>query len=169
MLLMRFTDALMSIPSMFLLLIIFTIFRGGVGTIIVVLGFTSWMGTSRIVRSEVLRWKTEDFVEAEFALGSKNFRILLRHIVPNAIPSIIVVASMDIAKAILQESSLSYLGLGVQPPTPSLGNMLMNAQTYVWNAPLQAVWPGITILIIVLSYNIFGDGLRVALDPRMKE
>lgn len=168
MVLMRFTDALMSIPSLFLLLIIFTIFRGGILTIIIVLGLTSWMGTSRIVRGEVLRWKAEDFTEAAQAIGAKKFRIIFRHILPNATPSIIVAASLDIAKAILQESSLSYLGLGVQPPTPSLGNMLMHAQTYVWVAPLQAVWPGLMILIVVTCFNIFGDGLRVALDPRMK-
>lgn len=168
MVLMRFTDALMAIPSLFLLLIIFTIFRGGVVTIIIVLGLTSWMGTSRIVRGEVLRWKAEDFTEAAQAIGAKKARIIFRHVLPNAVPSIIVAASLDIAKAILQESSLSYLGLGVQPPTPSLGNMLMNAQTYVWVAPLQAVWPGLAILVIVICFNIFGDGLRVALDPRMK-
>ena len=168
MILMRLTDALMSIPSLFLLLIIFTIFRGGVVTIIIVLGLTSWMGISRIVRGEVLRWKAEDFVEAEHALGAKSFWVIFRHILPNAAPSIIVAASLDIAKAILQETSLSYLGLGIQPPTPSLGNMLMNAQTYVWNAPLQAVWPGLMILIIVICFNTLGDGLRVALDPRMK-
>lgn len=169
MVLMRLTDALMSIPSLFLLLIILTIFQGGTSTIVVVLGMTSWMGVSRIVRSEMLRWKVEDFVEAEHSIGAKDIRIIVKHILPNTFASIIVAASLGIARAILQESALSYLGLGVQPPTPSLGNMLMNAQDYVWNAPIQAVWPGLLILIIVICYNSLGDGLRVALDPRMKQ
>ncbi len=169
MVLMRLTDALMSVPSLFLLLIILTIFQGGIVTIVLVLGLTSWMGVSRIVRGEMLRWKAEDFVEAERSLGAKNFRIIFKHILPNAFASIIVAASLGIAKAILSESSLSYLGLGIQPPTPSLGNMLMNSQIYVWNAPIQAVWPGVLILLIVICYNSLGDGLRVALDPRMKQ
>lgn len=169
MVLMRLTDALMSIPSLFLLLIILTIFEGGTVTIILVLGLTSWMGVSRIVRGEMLRWKAEDFVEAEHSLGAKDLRIICKHILPNTFASIIVAASMGVAKSILSESSLSYLGLGIQPPTPSLGNMLMNAQTYVWNAPIQALWPGLLILIIVICFNMLGDGLRVALDPRMKQ
>lgn len=169
MILMRLTDALMSIPSLFLLLIILTIFQGGTLTIVVVLGLTSWMGVSRIVRGEMLRWKAEDFVEAERSLGAKDFRIIAKHILPNTFASIIVAASMGVAKAILSESALSYLGLGIQPPTPSLGNMLMNAQIYVWNAPIQALWPGLLILIIVICFNTLGDGLRVALDPRLKQ
>lgn len=169
MILMRLTDALMSIPSLFLLLIILTIFQGGIATIVLVLGLTSWMGVSRIVRGEMLRWKAEDFVEAERSLGAKDLRIIAKHILPNTFASIIVAASMGVAKAILSESALSYLGLGIQPPTPSLGNMLMNAQIYVWNAPIQALWPGLLILIIVICFNTLGDGLRVALDPRLKQ
>lgn len=168
MVLMRFTDALMSIPSLFLLLIILSIFSGGTLTVIIVIGLTSWMGVARIVRGETLRWKQEDFVEAEKSLGAKNARIIIKHILPNTFSSIIVAATLGVARAVLQESSLSYLGLGIQPPTPSLGNMLTNSQVYVWNAPIQALWPGLLILLIVLCYNFLGDGLRLALDPRMK-
>lgn len=168
MVIMRFTDALMSIPQLFLLLIILSIFGGSTLTIILVLGLTSWMGTGRIVRGEVLRWKQEDFVEAERSLGAKNARIIIKHILPNTFSSIIVAATLQVARSVLRETALSYLGLGIQPPTPSLGNMLTNSQIYIWNSPLQAVWPGLLILLIVLCYNFLGDGLRTALDPRMK-
>lgn len=167
--LMRLTDALMSIPAIFLLLIILSIFNGGISTVVIVLGLTSWMGVSRIVRGEMLRWKVEDFVEAEKSLGAKDIRIIVKHILPNTFPSIIVAASLGIASAVLRESTLSYLGLGIQPPTPSLGNMLTNSQIYVWNAPIQALWPGLLILIITICYNFLGDGLRLAMDPRMKK
>lgn len=168
MVLMRVTDALMALPTIFLLLVILTVFKGGLVTVMVVIGLTSWMGVSRLVRSEVLQWKQQDFVEAAHALGAGRARVLFKHVLPNAYSSIIVAATLGIARAILVESALSYLGMGIQPPTPSLGNMLTNAQTYLWNAPVQALWPGILILVVVLSYNFLGDGLRDALDPRMK-
>lgn len=166
--LMRFTDALMSLPTIFLLLVILTMFQGGLMTVMVVIGLTSWMGVSRIVRSEVMQWKEHDFVEAAQAMGAGSLRIMVKHVLPNATSSIIVAATLGIARGILVESALSYLGLGIQPPTPSLGNMLSNAQTYVWNAPMQAFWPGLLILLVVLTYNFLGDGLRDALDPRLK-
>jgi peptide/nickel transport system permease protein len=128
---------------------------------------TSWMGAARIVRAEVLQWRASEFVEAARALGTGATRILAVNILPNAAPSTIVTATLGVARAILVESALSYLGLGIQPPTPSLGNMLSNAQSYLWNAPLQALWPGLLILVIVLTCNLLGDGLRDALDPQM--
>lgn len=165
--LMRITDAMMSVPAILLLLVILVVFGSGLDTVIVVIGVTSWMGAARIVRAEVLQWRASDFVEAARALGAGATRILAVNILPNAAPSTIVTATLGVARAILVESALSYLGLGIQPPTPSLGNMLSNAQSYLWNAPLQALWPGLLILVIVLTCNLLGDGLRDALDPQM--
>jgi peptide/nickel transport system permease protein len=166
--LMRMTDAMMSLPAILLLLVILVVFGSGLDTVIVVIGVTSWMGAARIVRAEVLQWKASEFVEAARALGAGAPRILAVGILPNVAPSIIVTATLGVARAILLESALSYLGLGIQPPTPSLGNMLSNAQSYLWHEPLQALWPGLLILIIVLTCNLLGDGLRDALDPRLR-
>ncbi|MDB4896101.1 MAG: binding-protein-dependent transport system inner rane component [Firmicutes bacterium] len=165
---MRLTDALMSLPTIFLLLVILTVFKGGLVTVMVVIGITSWMGVARLVRSEMLQSKEHEFVEAAVALGAGQLRVLRKHVLPSAYSSIIVAATLGIARAILVESALSYLGLGIQPPTASLGNMLTNAQTYLWTAPVQALWPGLLILLAVLCFNFLGDGLRDALDPRMK-
>lgn len=164
--LMRFTDAMMSIPRLFLLLTILTVFGGELWTVIIVIGITSWMETARIVRGEFLRWQQEMFVDAAKALGCKDSPIIFRHILPQSINSIIVAATLGVARSILIESSVSFLGLGVQPPQPTWGNMLTNAQYYIWNAPVQAVYPGVMILLTVLAYNFFGDGLRDALDPK---
>jgi peptide/nickel transport system permease protein len=164
--LMRITDAMMSLPAILLLLVILVVFGSGLDTVIMVIGVTSWMGAARIVRAEVLQWKASEFVEAAQALGAGALRILAVGILPNVAPSIIVTATLGVARAILLESALSYLGLGIQPPTPSLGNMLSNAQSYLWHEPLQALWPGLLILIIVLTCNLLGDGLRDALDPQ---
>ena len=166
--LMRITDAMMSLPTILLLLVILVVFGSGLDTVIVVIGVTSWMGAARIVRAEVLQWQASEFVEAARALGAGAIRILAVAILPNVAPSIIVTATLGVARAILLESALSYLGLGIQPPTPSLGNMLSNAQSYLWHEPLQALWPGLLILIVVLTCNLLGDGLRDALDPRMQ-
>jgi peptide/nickel transport system permease protein len=164
--LMRFTDAMMSVPRLFLLLVILTLIGGELYMVILVIGVTSWMGPARIVRGEFLHWKEEVFVEAARAIGLPNHRIIYRHILPQVSGSIIVAATLGVAQAILIESAMSFLGLGVQPPTPTWGNMLTNAQNYVWNAPLQALFPGLMILLTVLAYNFFGDGLRDALDPK---
>lgn len=165
--LMRFTDAMMAIPTFFLLLLILTIFGGSVLTIIVVIGLTSWMGIARLVRGEILRFVDMEFVTAARSMGASARRVLFRHILPQAASTIIVAASLGVAYAILIESALSYLGLGVQPPTPSWGNMLQNAQQYMFNAPLLSVYPGILIFLTVLAYNFLGDGLRDALDPQL--
>ncbi|HUY99915.1 MAG TPA: ABC transporter permease [Thermomicrobiaceae bacterium] len=165
--LMRFTDAMMAIPTFFLLLLILTMFGGSVGTIIVVIGVTSWMSIARLVRGEILRFSGMDFVTAARAIGATKWRILAAHVLPHAVSTIIVAASLGVANAILTESALSYLGLGVQPPTASWGNMLQNAQQYMFNAPLLSVYPGMLILLTVLGYNFLGDGLRDALDPHL--
>jgi len=165
-LLMRTTDAMMSLPRLFLLLLILTLFGGDLVTVIMVIGMTSWMGTARIVRGEFLRWKQSTFVEAATAMGATDGRLIARHILPQVYSSLIVTATFGIARAILIESAMSFLGLGVQPPTPTWGNMLTNAQNYIWTAPLQALFPGLFILLTVLAFNFAGDGLRDALDPK---
>lgn len=166
--LMRITDAMMSIPQFFILLAILAVFGGTTTAIIVVIGITSWMSIARVVRSEFIRWRNEVFVEAAVAIGIPPRRIVARHLLPHAVPSIIVAATLGVGFSILIESAVSFLGLGIQPPTPTWGNMLMNAQQYVWTEPALAVYPGVLILLTVLSYNFLGDGLRDALDPRLR-
>jgi peptide/nickel transport system permease protein len=165
--LMRITDALMALPTFFLLLIVLAIFGGGAWTLTVVIGLTAWMGVARLVRGEVLRWREREFVEAARALGASHQRIILRHLLPQAVPSIIVASTLGVASAILSEAAMSYLGLGIAPPAASWGNLLMNAQSYMFAAPRLAVYPGLMILLTVLAYNSLGDGLRDALDPEM--
>jgi len=164
---MRITDAFLSVPMYFVLLIALSIFGSNLPIMVLVIAFTAWMPVARLVRSEVLSIKECTFVEAARAIGAPNLRIIVIHILPQAVPSIIVAVTLGVAHAILVESALSYLGLGIQPPQASLGNMLRNAQDYLWYAPRLAIYPGVLILIIVLSYNWFGDGLRDALDPRL--
>ena len=166
--LMRLTDGMLAIPYFFLILIVVAVFGSSVRNLILVIGLTSWMAIARIVRSEVLRLKGQEFVIAAESIGVSSGRILARHIVPHAIPSIIVAATLGIANAILLESALSYLGVGVRPPDASWGNMLSNSQAYLWNNPLLPVYPGVLIFVSVLAFNFLGDALRDALDPRLK-
>ena len=166
--LMRLTDGMLAIPYFFLILIVVAVFGSSVRNLILVIGLTSWMAIARIVRSEVLRLKGQEFVIAAESIGVSSGRILARHIVPHAVPSIIVAATLGIANAILLESALSYLGVGVRPPEASWGNMLSNSQAYLWNNPLLPVYPGVLIFVSVLAFNFVGDALRDALDPRLK-
>lgn len=165
-LLMRFTDGMLSIPLFFLLLAALTVFSRSLPTLMLFIGLTRWMVPARVVRSEALKTKSEEFVTAAVALGARGRHVLLRHLLPQALPSMLVAASLGIAQAILIESALSYIGLGIQPPLPSWGNMLANAQTFIYTAPMLAVYPGVLIFVTVLAYNFVGDGLRDALDPR---
>jgi len=130
-----------------------------------VIGLTSWMGVARVIRSEFLRWREREFVEAARCVGAGHARIMFRHLLPQAIPSLSVAATIGVSVAILTESGLSYLGLGIPPPAASWGNLLLNAQTYLYRDPLLAVYPGVFILLVVLAYNFFGDGLREWVDP----
>lgn len=164
-LLMRFTDGMLSIPLFFFLLVVMAVFGGGLTQIVLVIAFTSWMPVARIVRGEVLRVKQMPYVEAAEALGARRHHVVLRHLLPQTIPSVIVAATLGVANAILLESALSYLGLGIQPPIPSWGNMLQGSQAYVWSQPLLALWPGLMIFVAVMAYNALGDGLRDALEP----
>jgi peptide/nickel transport system permease protein len=164
--LMRIADGMLTIPTFFLALLVLAVFGSSFINIILVIGATGWMVVSRVVRAEVLRTLPQEFVQAARALGATDMRILFRHVMPQTAASVIVAATLGVAYAILTESALSYLGLGVQPPMPTWGNMLSGAQQYVWNKPYLAVYPGLLIMLCVLSYNVVGDALRDALDPR---
>jgi peptide/nickel transport system permease protein len=165
-LLMRFTDTMVA-PAFFLIVTAIVVLGSGPLTLIAVIGATSWMQVARVIYGETLRFNAQDFVLAAEAIGARRSAILVRHVLPQAIPSVVVSATLGIGFAVLTESAVSYLGLGIQPPTPSWGNMLQNAQQYVWTSPALAVFPGAAITVVVLAYNFLGDGLRDALDPRM--
>jgi peptide/nickel transport system permease protein len=167
--LMRFVDIVISIPALFLLILIAVVFRPGVTGLALVIASLNWTGVSRLVRGEFLSLRARDFVDAAQTVGASDTRIIFRHILPNALSPIIVAATLALGGVILTETALSFLGLGVQPPTPSWGNMLTNAQQYLYRAPSLIVIPGVFIFITVLAGNLMGNGLRDALDPRLKE
>jgi peptide/nickel transport system permease protein len=164
-LIMRITDGMLSIPIFFFMLVVMAIFGSGLLQIVIVIGVTTWMPIARVVRGEVIRAKEFPYTEAAIALGAKSMHVMWRHLIPQTIPSVIVAATLGVANAILLESALSYLGLGIQPPAASWGNMLQSAQSYIWNQPLLSVWPGLLIFLSVMAFNSFGDGIRDALDP----
>jgi peptide/nickel transport system permease protein len=165
--LMRFVDMMYSFPRLFLLILFGVFFKGmSLPVIVTVLGLLSWMTTSRLVRAAFLSLKQREFVEAARCVGARDRRIIVRHILPNALAPIIVAATLGVAGAIIAESTLSFLGLGIQPPTPSWGNMLKDAPSEMNLAPWVAIFPGLAIFLAVVSINFIGDGLRDALDPR---
>ncbi|MBN8234010.1 ABC transporter permease [Halobacillus kuroshimensis] len=164
--LMRITEAMMAIPNFFFVLVALTVLGTTPFMVVLVIALTGWVEIARVVYGETLKWKEYEFVEAANAAGASAKRILLKYVVPQILPSIIVSGTLAIAWAILTESAISYLGLGIQPPTPTWGNMLQNSQQYIWTAPILGVLPGVAITIVVLAYNFLGDGLRDALDPR---
>lgn len=166
-LMMRAVDIFMSVPSFLLIIIINSFLSPSMFTMVVIIGMFSWMGVARIVRAETMSLKERDFVLAAKNMGAGNMEIMLIHIIPNMIPSIIVAASISIARAILTESSLSFLGFGVKLPMSSWGSMLQNAQSQIMDVPTLAVFPGALILLTVLSFNVLGDVLRNALEPKM--
>ncbi|HEV8676779.1 MAG TPA: ABC transporter permease [Methylomirabilota bacterium] len=167
--LMRVTDGMLAVPLFFVALMALATLGATLVNLVLVIGLTSWMTVARAVRAEVLRTRELDFVLAARALGCGRGRILARHVVPQSIPSITVAATLGVAFAVLFESSLSFLGLGVQPPAASWGNMLSGARGYLRTAPGLAVVPGVLIFVTVLCYNWFGDGLRDAIDPTLGE
>jgi len=166
--LMRLTDIVLTLPVFGVLLLLGRYFGGGLLAIIIIIGLFGWTVTSRLVRGEILKLKSLDYSDAARAMGANESRIIFRHLLPNAMAPIIVAATLDVGGAILTEAALSYFGVGIQPPTPSWGNMLQNAQSYLWTSPWLAFWPGMMIFLTVLCFNFFGDGLRDALDPRLK-
>jgi peptide/nickel transport system permease protein len=166
-LLMRFVDILRAIPSLYLILFVVTLVSPNVTTTILILGFTSWMGPARIVRSEILSIREREYVTAARSIGASRTRIVLRHILPHVVPTIAVAATLGIARGIVAEAGLSFLGLGVQPPDPSLGNMIGEAQGLIWVMPRLLICPALVLSMTILSLNFVGDGLRDALDPRL--
>lgn len=165
--LMRFVDAMLCFPSIFLLLAISALINPSVGSIILLIAITSWMEVARIVEAQIRALRARDFAVAAEALGASDRRVMFRELLPNAIAPIVVAATLNVAHAILAESYISFLGYGIQPPTPSWGNMLDSAQSYLTSAPWLAILPGAAITLAVTSFNFIGDGLRDALDPRM--
>jgi len=163
---MRFVDVMLAFPSIFLILAIQAMLTPNIYNVMIVIGVTSWMGVARLVRGEYLKIRELSYVEAAKAIGCSDFRIIFRHILPNAQAPIIVAATLGMAGAILTESALSFLGMGVQPPMSSWGNMLMDSQAYLLDAPWMAIIPGLLILITVLSLYFVGEGLRERLDVR---
>jgi len=168
-LIMRFVDIMLCFPSFFLILTVVALLPPSIYNIMIVIGLTSWMGTTRFVRAEFLSLRELDFVTAARALGVSNGRIIFRHMVPNAIGPVLVSATIGIATAILTESALSFLGLGVPPPHATWGNILSDGKNYIFDAPWLTFIPGSAILIVVLSFNLFGEGLRDVLNPRLRE
>lgn len=165
--LMRFTDIFMSVPSMMLMVVINALFPPKVWSMVVILGLFEWCQIARITRAETLSLKERDFVLASKHLGGSNARIIFQHIIPNMSSSIIVAGSLAVARAILTESALSFMGLGVQLPKASWGTMLNGAQIYMTDLPTLAILPGVFIVLTVFSFNILGDALRIALEPKM--
>lgn len=167
--LMRFTEIVMAFPTFFLLLTIISIVERSIFNIMLVIGLTSWPGLARMVRGQVLSLREQEFVMAARSLGASDARIIFRHILPNTFAPVIVSATLRIGGAILSESGLSFLGLGVPEPYPSWGSILNTGRTYLLQAPWIATFPGLFIFLTVLAFNYVGDGLRDALDPRLKE
>jgi len=167
-LLMRFVDMMLCFPQVFLLLVVAAFVTPTLISISLIIGLTSWMEVARIIRAEILHLKAQDFVQAARALGAGGVRIMTRELLPNIMAPLFVAATLKVAAAVLLESYISYLGYGVQPPLASWGNMLTNAQGYFDSEPWLAIFPGVMITITVMSFNFLGDGLRDALDPRLR-
>ncbi len=165
---MRFVDIMLCFPSFFLILAVIAILEPSIWNIMIVIGLTGWMGITRLVRADFISLRERDFVQAARAIGAGDMRIIFRHILPNAMASVLVAATLGVAGAILTESALSFLGIGVQPPTPSWGNILTAGKNNIDIAWWLSLYPGLAILITVLGYNLLGEGIRDSLDPRLK-
>ena len=165
---MRFTDMMLCFPTFFLILAVIALLEPSIFNIMAVIGLTSWMGVARLVRAEFLTLKEREFVLAADSLGAGDLRIIFRHILPNAMAPVLVTLTLGIAGAILTESGLSFLGLGVQPPEASWGNILTQGKANIEIAWWLSLFPGLAILVTVLGYNLLGEGIRDALDPRLK-
>jgi len=166
MLISRITDAMLACPFLVLAIALAAFLGPSLTNAMIAIGIAATPIFVRLSRAQVLAVKVEDYIEAARAVGNSGLRIALRHVFPNIVAPVIVQATLAIAAAVIAEASLSFLGLGQQPPDPSWGSMLNTAKNYVENAPWMAVWPGVSIFLLVLSFNLLGDGLRDALDPR---
>ena len=167
-LLMRFTDVMMAFPTLLLAMTLVAILKPSLWIIILVIGAVYWTWIARVVYGQVLALRERDFVTATRALGAGRLFILVRHILPQLVPTIIVWGTLGIATNVMLEASLSYLGIGVQPPTPSWGGMIQQGQSYYRTAPWMVIFPGLAIMLTVFAFNLLGDGLRDALDPTQR-
>ena len=166
---MRFVDIMLCFPSFFLILAVIAFVGPSIWNIMVVIGITSWMGVTRLVRAEFLSIREREYVQAAIAQGASDFRIIFLHILPNAMAPVLVAATLGVASAVLIESGLSFLGIGVQPPDPSWGNMLTEGKDNIEIAWWLSLFPGLAILITVMGYNLLGEGIRDSLDPRLRQ
>jgi len=166
---MRFIDIMLSIPTFFLILAVIAFIGPSIWNIMIVIGLTQWMGVARLVRAEFLTLKEREFVLAAKAVGASDLRIIFRHIMINSMAPVLVSAVLNVAGAVLVESALSFLGIGVQPPTPSWGNILNLGKDNIEIAWWLSVFPGLAILITVLGYNLLGEGIRDSIDPRLRD
>jgi peptide/nickel transport system permease protein len=162
-------DVMLSFPTFFLILTVVAILKPSIWNIMIVIGLTSWEGTARFVRAEILSLREREFVHAARAAGARGPRLILRHLIPNAIGPVLVSATLGVAGAILTESSLSFLGFGVPPPDATWGNVLADGKRYILDAPWLTLIPGTAILVVVLAFNLFGEGLREAFNPRLRK
>jgi peptide/nickel transport system permease protein len=167
-LIMRFTDVMLCFPTFFLILTVVALLPPSIYNIMIIIGITSWMGTTRFVRAEFLALRDQDFVVAAKAVGLPEWRIIFLHMVPNAIAPVLISAIIGVATAILTESALSFLGFGVQPPYATWGNILADGKNFIFDAPWLFFIPGLAILIIVLAFNLVGEGMRDALNPKLR-
>ena len=165
---MRFVDIMLCFPTFFLILAVIAILEPSIWNIMIVIGLTGWMGITRLVRADFISLKERDFVAAARVIGAGDLRIIFAHILPNAMASVLVATTLGVAGAILTESALSFLGIGVQPPTPSWGNILTAGKDNIDIAWWLSLYPGLAILITDLGYNLLGEGLRDSLDPRLR-
>ena len=167
-LLMRFVDMVLAIPAIFLFILMSILFRPSALTLSLIIASVGWGAVARLVRGEVLSVKNRDFVLATRSVGAGDRRLILRHLLPNVLPVMIVAASLGVGAVILVEAALDFLGLGIHPPTPSWGNMLTNAQSYYHHSPYLVIFPGVMIFVTVLAANLFGNAVRDAFDPRLR-
>ncbi len=168
-LIMRMVDIMLCFPTFFLILAVIAFLEPSIWNIMLIIGLTNWMGITRLVRADFITLKERDFVKAARVIGAGNWRIIFIHILPNAMASLLVAATFGVAGAILTESALSFLGIGVQPPTPSWGNILTDGKDNIDIAWWLSLFPGLAILVTVLGYNLLGEGIRDSLDPRLRE
>ena len=164
----RIMEIFAAFPDLIFAMAIMYVLGAGMKNIFVALGLLTWVRTARMIRGSILQLKEKEYVEAAKASGASPFYIITRHLIPNCISTIIVLVTLGIPNAIMYEASLSFLGLGIQPPTPSWGSMISFAQSYISYLPGYSIFPGLAIMITVIAFNIFGDGLRDAFDPKMK-
>lgn len=164
--LMRLVDLALSLPDLFLLILVAALLGPSVMTMIIIIGLVRWMNVARLVRASILSLREREFIESARSIGASARRIILRHLLPNSMSPVIVAATLGVASSIIAESTLSFLGLGIQPPATSWGSILRNAQSVIFTSPWMAIFPGVMIFLTVISINFIGDGLRDAYDPR---